>query len=58
MPNTFTDADQTLLFLLTAICLGACFIWAFWEIEQMRERRRQTTRAGAVRRQSDTGRVF
>jgi hypothetical protein len=35
-----TETDRVFLFLLTAACLGACFIWAFWELEQMRERHR------------------
>jgi amino acid permease len=35
-----TETDRVFLFLLTAACLGACFIWAFWELEQIRERHR------------------
>lgn len=31
--------DVAYLFLLIATCLGACFVWALWEIEQGRERR-------------------
>jgi hypothetical protein len=37
-----TDADQAFLFLILSGCLGACFIWAFWELEQARERRKRT----------------
>jgi len=37
MLDALTDTDRTFLFLLTAIGLGACFVWAFWELEQMRE---------------------
>jgi hypothetical protein len=36
MSATFTNVDQTLLFVLTVLCLGACFVWAFWELEQAR----------------------
>jgi hypothetical protein len=50
MPNAFTDIDQTILFLLIVICLGACFIWAFWELEQMREGRRKSAQQGELRR--------
>jgi hypothetical protein len=39
-----TDTAHAFLFLLTAACLGACFVWAFWELKQMRERRRQLRR--------------
>jgi hypothetical protein len=37
--------DRTFIFLLIAACLGACFIRAFWELEQARERRRATAKA-------------
>jgi hypothetical protein len=39
------DADRTFIFFLIAACLGACFIRAFWELEQARERRRATAKA-------------
>jgi hypothetical protein len=42
-----TDTDRVFLFLLTAACLGACFIWAFWELEQVRERHRLRATAKA-----------
>ena len=42
-----TETDRIFLFLLTAACLGACFIWAFWELEQMRERYRLRATAKA-----------
>jgi hypothetical protein len=34
-----SDTDQAWLFFLIAGALGACFIWAFWEIEEARRRR-------------------
>jgi hypothetical protein len=58
MPNAFIDFDQTLLFLLIVVNLGACFIWAFWELEQMRERRRQDKKSRALRSRQGSGRVF
>lgn len=42
-----TETDRVFLFLLTSSCLGACFIWAFWELEQMRERHRLRVTAKA-----------
>jgi hypothetical protein len=42
--SMLTDADQAFLFLLVSACLGACFVWAFWELEQARERWRQRSR--------------
>jgi hypothetical protein len=42
-----TDTDRVFLFLLTAACLGACFIWAFWELERIRERHRLRATAKA-----------
>jgi hypothetical protein len=39
--NLFTEADLTFFFLLLSACLGACFVWAFWELEQSRMRRQQ-----------------
>jgi hypothetical protein len=38
--SMFSDSEQACLFLLISAALGACFIWAFWELEQARERRR------------------
>jgi hypothetical protein len=35
-----SDINQTLCFLVLVICLDGCLIWAFWEIEAARERRR------------------
>jgi len=32
-------SDQAFLLMLISICLGACFVWAFWEIEEARQRR-------------------
>jgi hypothetical protein len=34
-------SDQAFLLMLISVCLGACFIRAFWEIEQGRRRRRR-----------------
>jgi hypothetical protein len=39
--SDWTDPDLTFLFLLVSASLGACFIWAFWEIEQSREKRQR-----------------
>jgi hypothetical protein len=36
-----SDINQTLCFIFLIICLGGCFIWAFWEIEAARQRNRQ-----------------
>jgi hypothetical protein len=59
MPNAFADtANLTLLLLLTIVCLGACFVWAFWEIEQIRERWRQKARATAARARAGANRSF
>jgi hypothetical protein len=41
VPMMLSDTDQAWLFFLIAGALGACFIWAFWEIEQARGRRRR-----------------
>jgi hypothetical protein len=45
--NLLTDTDRIFLFLLNAAILGACFIWAFWELEEARERRRLRASAKA-----------
>jgi hypothetical protein len=34
-------ADQAFLLLLIIVCLGSCFVRAFWELEQARSRRRR-----------------
>jgi hypothetical protein len=36
--GTIADADRAFLLMIVAVCLGACLVWAFWEIEQIRER--------------------
>lgn len=36
-----TASDLAFLLILISICLGACFIWAFWEIEEGRRRRKR-----------------
>jgi hypothetical protein len=38
--------DQALCFILISVCLGACFVWAIWEIEEAR--RRSSQRRGLV----------
>ena len=47
--DALTEADLTFLFLLISACLGACFVWAFWELEQSRERRRERAQKRAWR---------
>jgi hypothetical protein len=42
--SAITDADHAFLFLLATACLGACFGWAFREMQQTRERRRKMRR--------------
>jgi cbb3-type cytochrome oxidase subunit 3 len=34
-------SDRAFLLILISVCLGACFVWAFWEIEEARKRRQQ-----------------
>ncbi|WP_426610789.1 hypothetical protein [Bradyrhizobium sp. McL0616] len=34
-----TAGDQAFWFVVISVCLGACFVWAFWEIEQARRHR-------------------
>jgi hypothetical protein len=34
-------SDQAFLLVVISICLAACFVWAFWEIEEARRGRRQ-----------------
>lgn len=36
----------TLVFLSVVVGLGAAFVWAFWEIEQVAKARRPGNRAG------------
>jgi len=44
-------SDQALLLILIIVCLGACFVWAFWEIEEIRRRRKlQRQLVGEARR--------
>lgn len=31
-----TDSGQALLLVAISACLGACFVWAFWDIEEGR----------------------
>jgi hypothetical protein len=33
-------ADQAFLLIVISVCLGALFVWAFWDIEQARRFRR------------------
>jgi hypothetical protein len=34
-----TASDRAFLLMLISVCLGACFVWALWEIEETRRRR-------------------
>jgi len=34
-------SNQAFLLMLISVCLGACLVWAFWEIEEAQRRRRQ-----------------
>lgn len=43
-----SDVGRTFLLLLVIASLGACFVWAFWELEQARERRRRRVAAVAM----------
>lgn len=36
-----TASDQAFLLMLISVCLGACFVWAFWELEESRQRRQR-----------------
>ncbi|MCK1282682.1 hypothetical protein IVB41_01860 [Bradyrhizobium sp. 44] len=38
---TQTASDQAFLLMLISACLGACFVLAFWEIEEARRRRQR-----------------
>jgi len=49
--NGLSDVEKAFLFVLLCFFLGACFIAAFWEIEQARTRwqARKADRARSVR---------
>jgi cbb3-type cytochrome oxidase subunit 3 len=36
-----TASDQAFWLVVISACLGACFVWAFWEIEEARRHRQQ-----------------
>ena len=36
-----SDVERTFLLLLLITSLGTCFVWAFWELEQVRDHRRR-----------------
>ena len=38
--SELSDVDRSFLLLLLIMSLGACLVWAFWEFEQVRDRRR------------------
>lgn len=38
---TQSASDQAFLLMLIALALGACFVWAFWEIEGTRGRQQR-----------------
>ena len=46
MLTTLSAPALTLLFLGVVIGLGAAFVWALWEIEQVSKPHRQGDRAG------------
>ena len=39
-----TAPALTLLFLIIVICLGAAFVWMFWEIEQRMSKLRRMSK--------------
>lgn len=39
MLTMLTAPAMTLLFLGVVFCLGAAFMWMFWEVEQTKQRR-------------------
>lgn len=39
-----TLSDETLVLCILIVCLGACFIRALWELEQMRNSRNEQAR--------------
>ena len=45
MLNMLTAPALTLLFLIVVICLGAAFVWMFWEIEQKMSKARRTAKS-------------
>ena len=47
--SMLSDIEQVLLFLLISAALGACFIWAFWELEQAGQRRRLKRKKQSLR---------
>jgi hypothetical protein len=53
MLNMLTAPALTLLFLIIVICLGAAFVWMFWEIEQ---RMSKSQRMAKPYRKSDRSR--
>jgi cbb3-type cytochrome oxidase subunit 3 len=36
-----TASDQAFFLIVISICLGACLVWAFWNIEEARQRHQQ-----------------
>jgi hypothetical protein len=58
VPMMLSDTDQAWLFFLIAGALGACFIWAFWEIEEVRGRRRRIDGTRAARAPARNGRLL
>ncbi|WP_167358299.1 hypothetical protein [Bradyrhizobium stylosanthis] len=49
-------ADQAFLLVAISVSLGACFVWAFWEIEDGRRHRRQMRELVRDARRSMAGR--
>jgi hypothetical protein len=44
--------DLAFLLLLITVCLGACLIWAFWEIEEFRQRKQRHRELSSEARRS------
>jgi hypothetical protein len=47
--SELSDLGRTFFLLLLITSLGVCFVWAFWELEQVRDRRRRRVAAMAKR---------
>ena len=47
--SELSGVGRAFLLLLLITSLGGCFVWAFWEFEQVRDRRRRRVAAVAKR---------
>jgi hypothetical protein len=50
--NMTSPIDLAFLLLLITVCLGACLIWAFWEIEEFRQRKQRHRELSSEARRS------